>query len=255
MSSGGPLRYTAQEGNLRHDETGKQMKRATSIAFLIGLLAALPAKAENFVLDLSWEPSFCATSAGQPKTECAAGLSGSYAERHLVLHGLFQQNSPSICKPSYSKDPPVSCDNYSHPISAADIAALQLPAYMPGVASCLDGHEWSKHGAFMNLPAKDFFAKLVDLLKQANAGKLGKLLTQKAGAQVTAQEVSAAIAADFGPDAIQHGIRLRTNPQGQLTDIMIYLTGDNAAALSVDQSHILNECSAKELPASIALPQ
>jgi ribonuclease T2 len=73
-----------------------------------------------------------------------------------------------------------------------------LTTVMPGVASCLDHHEWSKHGTCSGMSVDDYFAFASALVQQVAHSAFGRYLTLHAGETVDASAVVAAFEKGFG---------------------------------------------------------
>lgn len=92
-----------------------------------------PAKFDYYVLNMSWEPEFCATHAGA--IECKE-------KRGFVLHGLWPQNNDG----SY----PSNC---AHEAGLKNYAAFKDLNPDPSLLQ----HEWEKHGTCSGLSAEAYF--------------------------------------------------------------------------------------------------
>ena len=106
------------------------------------------ARFEYFILALSWEPEYCATSGSGDVQECAAGKKLGF-----VLHGLwpqYQNGYPSSC--SLEKLSPAVQTRY-----AGLFPSQGLMAY-----------EWEKHGTCSGLAPESYLA-LVQQLKESVA--------------------------------------------------------------------------------------
>jgi len=147
------------------------------------------------VLALSWEPAFCETGAGQGKTECRALDQGKLPEAStaLSIHGLWPEpegnencDGPDATQPQ---------------LSGATMTALH--ALMPGTASGLEVHEWSKHGTCYGDPdgAEGYFRAMIELTRQVNASAVGKLFAGSVGQKLTAERIRAAFDQAYGTGA------------------------------------------------------
>lgn len=131
---------------------GRAMGRAVRAAALaLGLLAAVGGGTqaaaqgfEEYVLALSWSPTFCDTDAGRgAPLQC-----NEDADRTFIVHGLWpssRRGSPSFCRGPQTV-PPRTVE-----------AMLDL---MPSRG--LIRHQWRKHGTCSGLSAADYFATVRD---------------------------------------------------------------------------------------------
>ncbi len=153
---------------------------------------------------MSWEPAFCEGKPGA--TECANQRPDRFDAANLALHGLW---------PDVVGDTAHCYGNCG--VSAADQALdraptwcqLPEPAYsastrvalttvMPGIASCLDHHEWSKHGTCSGMTDDAYFALAAGLVQQVAASPFGRFLKANAGQTVDASAAVDAFEAGFG---------------------------------------------------------
>jgi ribonuclease I len=160
----------------------------------------------SYVLSLSWEPVFCESPAGQKAKECRALTPDQYGGKNLTLHGLWPNKdgdtahaygycgvSAKIKKLDTSK---TRCSMPEPDLSAETKDKLAI--YMPGIESCLERHEWFKHGTCSKLSANDYFTKAYIFVEQVPATSFGKLLSSNIGKTVTAADLLAQFEADFG---------------------------------------------------------
>ncbi|AOK31584.1 ribonuclease [Burkholderia singularis] len=165
-----------------------------------------PAHAYDYLLlASSWEPGFCATHSA---TECNT-LSGSYASTNLSLHGLWPNNYDSTSQPFYCGVPQneIDLDNAhqwcsmdKYPVSAATLSTLST--YMPGVASCLDKHEWYKHGTCAQYSSADaYWNDASGMISRLATTSFNTFLQTNAGKSVTREQLLSAFDGAFGTGA------------------------------------------------------
>lgn len=163
-----------------------------------------PGLADSNVLALSWQPGFCETygyEAGKP--ECTQLKAQSYQANHLVLHGLWPNQD--VCGQHYGfcgvQPQPHHCD-YS-PVNLNSSVAMELRQLMPSYTygSCLERHEWNKHGSCQALSANDYFTLAIRLTKEMDKTALGDFLRQHQGETITRGELRDEIAHSFGKEA------------------------------------------------------
>ena len=103
-----------------------------------------PGLANSYTLAFTWQPAFCESH--KKKAECRNGGQSS----GFTLHGLWPNSSD--CGRNYSycgdvrKNGKGMCGN--PPVSLSQETRQALVQRMPGAidTSCLDRHEWFKHG-------------------------------------------------------------------------------------------------------------
>lgn len=159
---------------------------------------------DSYTFTMSWEPAFCE---GKPSAqECRTQRADRFDATHLALHGLWpDRNGDSAHAYGYCGVPaseqsldraPTWCSLREPAYSDATHEALLT--VMPGVNSCLDHHEWIKHGTCSGLSADQYFATAAALVQQVGAGSFGRYLADHAGQTVDAASVVAAFESDFG---------------------------------------------------------
>ncbi|WP_206240545.1 ribonuclease T2 family protein [Novosphingobium terrae] len=161
-----------------------------------------PGAFDYYVLALSWEPGFCATTTGHAD-ECRA-------PKGFVLHGLWPQLEGG--------DYPSNCDG---PALTADQRQQWGPIYAD---PSLINHEWPKHGtcsgltptAYFQLSSKDVAAVTIPAAYRANA-----ILRKNDIPAIT----KAFLAANHGMTPA--GLRVSTR-NGTVTEVTICLTKDGA---------------------------
>jgi ribonuclease T2 len=161
----------------------------------------IPGKADSYVLALSWQPGFCQTygyDAGKP--ECLNLPALSYQSRHLVLHGLWPNQES--CGEHYGfcgVQPENNHCAYS-PIELNEKVANTLGQLMPSYSfgSCLERHEWYKHGSCQTLSSNDYFSLALRLTSEVDQTMLGSYLSAHRGKHVTREELKEKIRQSFG---------------------------------------------------------
>ena len=104
---------------------------------------AEPGSFDYYVLTLSWSPSFCAKTKGEPDPDQC----GTERKFGFVVHGLWPQYADGGYPASCTRDRTV-------PKAVVD----QTMPIMPSVGLIV--HEWSKHGTCSGLNATDYFARV-----------------------------------------------------------------------------------------------
>lgn len=156
---------------------------------------------DSNILALSSQPGFCQTygyEAGKP--ECLHLPKSSYQSQHLTLHGLWPNQN--ACGQHYGfcgvKPQTNHCD-YS-PVALSPEIAEHLKKIMPSYkyGSCLERHEWNKHGSCQTRSANDYFSLAQRLVTEVDQSVLGQYLTKNQGKAVPLATLRAKIAQAFG---------------------------------------------------------
>jgi ribonuclease T2 len=158
----------------------------------------------NYLFVLEWEPQFCTTVSGAP--ECAALTTGSFAATYPVLHGLWPDqagdtsDSYGYCGAAIAQKPldhaSTWCQMTLPPLSDATRASLDK--YMPGTKSCLEHHEWERHGTCSGLSADAYFGAETGLAAAVDGSSFGAYVAQHAGGLVDRDSLLAQFDAAFG---------------------------------------------------------
>lgn len=163
-----------------------------------------PGLADSYVLALNWQPAFCESygyEAGKP--ECEALKSDSYAASHMVLHGLWPNQTRCGVSYGYCGVNKESRACHYPPVSLSETVAKKLKQFMPSYAygSCLERHEWNRHGQCQILPIDDYFLLAIKLNEQLNSSSFGMYLKNHVGQQIKLHDLKLAVDKAFGKDA------------------------------------------------------
>lgn len=183
-----------------------------------------PGLADSHVLALSWQPAFCQTYGYEAgKAECLHLPANSWQASHLVLHGLWPNQNACGQNYGYCTTTPQSHHCDYPPLSLRDDVAKELRVLMPSYAygSCLERHEWNKHGSCQILSSDDYFTLAMRLTREAATSPFGMFLHDHVGQQVSRTEVQAKIRETFGNDSVRKVYLGCKN--GLLVDIFIEL--------------------------------
>ena len=161
-----------------------------------------PPSIDHYTLALSWQPAFCESHAGKP--ECGALDSGDFAATNLALHGLWPNGAgdehPFYCGVAAAERSLDEAGEWCElPATGADQATqTDLAQVMPGSQSCLDRHEWTKHGTCSGLGGDAYFDAAARLVRDMQSTRLAKLLRGNIGMQVSRRNLLASFEQDFG---------------------------------------------------------
>ena len=205
----------------------------TSLRFGAAILAAAALGAcdetpsfTHYVLALSWQPAFCESHRDKP--ECRELDGGDFAARHLALHGLWPNDGPGE-GPSYcgvwsttkSSDQPRQWCELPEPEISAETRE-SLARVMPGTRSCLDRHEWIKHGTCAGIDDQAYFDGMLHLAAGVQATTLGRLIAGHVGQDLERRQLIDAFEAAFGPGTGK-ALTLLCEAGGYLSEIRIAL--------------------------------
>lgn len=167
------------------------------------LAACEPAPAvDHYILALSWQPAFCADNPRLP--ECRELDDGDFAATNLALHGLWPNGAGEgqllycgVAAADRNRDE--DGDWCMLPATGADQATQSdLAEVMPGSRSCLDRHEWIKHGTCTGLDGDAYFDASARLVRDLQSTQLARLLRASVGKQVSRRRLLQAFEQDFG---------------------------------------------------------
>ncbi len=196
----------------------------------------------EYVLAASWEPAFCATSAGHGKQECQTQTSDRFDATHFSLHGLWPDDlDDKAIFPCYcDRGPPRGCSGNLADDARVDISPpvlAKLAVVMPGVQSNLQGHEWPKHGSCYEddktgddrgADPDEYFSEAIALMDQLNASPVAALFAGNIGARLTRDQIEAAFDEAFG-DGAPERLLIRCNGNATnavISELWIGLKGD-----------------------------
>jgi ribonuclease T2 len=179
---------------------------------------------DSFVLAVSWQPAFCETHDEKP--ECDVSNASAYQASNFTLHGLWPNRKE--CGIDYG-----FCGEHHKPTGGfCNYPELQLNPWvrrsvdvvMPSAAagSCLQRHEWYKHGSCQTTWTKDqYFALAAQLTMAFNGSGIGAYMAANLGREINKDEFYAKIDDLFGAEAHEH-IEFKCK-DGNLVDIYIHL--------------------------------
>lgn len=196
---------------------------------------ANPTKNPQYLLALSWEPSFCETH--QQKKECLTLTKKRYDASHLSLHGLWPQprnnaycNVDSITKAIDRRKK----WNLLKELKLSEATRKSLAVVMPGYASNLQRHEWIKHGTCSGLTADLYYQRSIWLTNIINKSGVGDLLAKNIGQQVSAKAIKAAFDQSFGK-GVGTKVNVRCDKKGRLAELWINLSGKISQPISIEE--------------------
>ena len=210
---------------------------------------ATPGLADSYILALSWQPAFCESH--RQKTECQREEDDA-----LTLHGLWPNRA--TCGKRYGYCGPVSrdqapdnpCDYPPLPLNPTVREALNREMPSARHATCLQRHQWYKHGSCQQRWSPDrYFSRALQLLRQIETSAVGRFLKDHAGEWVATSQFLKRFDQTFGASAHQRLTLLCEN--SNLTEIYLRLPGELGekrplgALLNDARSDFNNHCGSR----------
>jgi len=181
-------------------------------------------QADSYVLALSWQPAFCESKPDKP--ECQIMDPAAYQARNFTLHGLWPNKKS--CGTRYGFCGEVKRQEHDfcdYPAVQLNTAAHNaLAQVMPSVeaGSCLERHEWHKHGTCQTEWSDDQYFELAsDLTRQFNEAGIAYFMNRRIGREVRTEDFLSRLAAVLGSGARER-VKLGCE-DGLLVDVEINL--------------------------------
>jgi len=190
----------------------------------VGAACGVPDQADGYVFAVSWQPAFCESK--PDKKECQISDGKVYQATHFTLHGLWPNKTSCGINYGYcgtvKQKPTDFCDYPSVTLSpeVRDKLAVVMPSI--GSGSCLERHEWHKHGTCQDGSADQYYAEATELVHQFNDSGISQFISERIGQQVSLEEFRAAFDADLGPNASKRA-KIGCDQNGLLVDIYLNL--------------------------------
>jgi len=196
-----------------------------------------PGLQDSYVLALSWQPAFCETHRDKP--ECHIDDRKSYQARNFTLHGLWPNKAS--CGTNYGycgevQDKPAEFCDYPM-LSLFTETRSDLEQVMPSAAagSCLQRHEWFKHGTCQaGWSIDEYYEVAIDLTRQFNESGIAYFISRNIGNTVTEEAFINKVDCAHGTDAHKH-IELKCQ-SGNLVDVYISLPKTIAAGAALGET-------------------
>ena len=188
---------------------------------------SIAGEADSHVLALSWQPAFCEIKPQKP--ECKITDPQVYQAKHFTLHGLWPNKKSCGTHYAFCGDVKAQKQNFcDYPeIKLNPTSQTALAEVMPSVTagSCLERHEWHKHGTCQAAKSiEEFFDVSVDLARQFNDSGMAYFMNRRIGQQVRTEDFLNRVAAVLG-SAARERIKLNCD-QGMLVEIQLSLIAD-----------------------------
>ena len=168
-----------------------------------GLCQLTSNKADSYVIAFSLQPAFCeAIGYAQNKPECTHLNSNSPYMKQLSLHGLWPNQDTCGTNYGYCNNTAKQkshCDYQPLNFSRPDVSSL-LKQYMPSYSSgsCLERHEWYKHGSCQSRSVDDYYDLALKFSQQINHTSFASYLASHLGQTITISEFNQKFDDSFG---------------------------------------------------------
>ncbi|SMF94459.1 ribonuclease T2 [Methylomagnum ishizawai] len=225
---GGTARWVAKDcGSFTADGTASGPPQNPPISHTSGASCQIAHHADSYVLALSWEPAFCESHGDKP--ECGIDDRKAFQARNFTLHGLWPNQKDCGQRQGYYaycgavKDKPAGGFCAYPPVELGGPVRAGLGVVMPSVAadSCLERHEWHKHGACGAWTPDAYFALAIRLDHEFNDSGVARFVGDHIGQSVDTAEFFKQVDTALGVGASQK-ISLGCK-KGLLVDVAINL--------------------------------
>jgi ribonuclease T2 len=191
-------------------------------------------KFDYYVLALTWQPAFCELRTKKP--ECQSQHSKRFDAHHFVLHGLWpnvkgdKKHRYGYCEVSrktIKKDKKRQWCRMPE-LDLSKNVRTQLTELMPGSASCLQRHEWYKHGSCSGLSENDYYALSNRLVEMFSKTQFSQKVAENVGKFVKRHELLKAFDKEFGKGSRNYLALKCKKVRGTslLTELQIHLKKD-----------------------------
>ncbi|MCL2917214.1 ribonuclease T2 family protein [Shewanella litorisediminis] len=200
---------------------------------------------DSHVLALSWQGAFCELF-GKGKPECTALDKTPASTRwlSLTLHGLWPNKSACGTDYGFCGEVKRKAKGFcSYPdIALSKNAQSKLAEVMPSAdfGSCLEKHQWWKHGSCQQMNADKYFIEAARLTSLINESRMVKLLADSSGKMQSTATLRQAFTDEFGHQSAKR-ISFHCS-RGLLTEIRLSLPA------TLDASLGLNHLLARQAP-------
>lgn len=186
---------------------------------------------DSYVLAVSWQPAFC--EGHRDKPECQVSDPDSYQAKNFTLHGLWPNKdscgtSYGFCG-KYTKAVRPFCKFDKVPMSEQTLEELGVVMPSAACGSCLQRHEWYKHGTCQtDWDADGYFKNAIRLLADFNGhdgNGISAFMSKNLGKRVSMKELTEEIDRQFGQGAHRR-MQFSCTNGNKLADIYISLPAE-----------------------------
>lgn len=208
-----------------------------------------PGRFDYYVLALSWQPAFCEFHSTTP--ECRSQNDSRYDATHLVLHGLWPNvrgdsrhdyEYCGVARELREKDRSRNWCAMPTP-GLSEESQKRLNPLMPGLQSCLERHEWFRHGVCSGLTANQYFEKAASLVEKMAKTKFSTYIANNIGKRVSLGSLLSEFDKDFGKGSSRGLALLCDSKHGtsMLTEVRLYLKKQSLTASLSRESFVQAE--------------
>jgi|GEM_PF-29057 len=222
--------HSSEHGHVVRNSAPSSENRGTSSSQQSQGQGRLPLnQVESYVLAFSWEPGFCQSNEHRPECRNAS-------QHPLTLHGFWPGLPQSLAGQGVGQsqwdregcfivthEHEGSFCSFAQPPLSSGLRS-QLDSAMPGTQSCLDRHEYAKHGACFNVSADQYFGQALRVYNAFQQSEFGQWLVSQQGQSVSRHDILSHFADSFHTSS--RGLTLMCNRDGELTDIRVGIVGD-----------------------------
>ncbi|PCK07888.1 MAG: ribonuclease T [Alteromonadaceae bacterium] len=202
---------------------------------------------DSNVLAISWQSAFCELY-GRGKPECQTLTAERFDAKHFTLHGLWPNRRS--CGRNYGScgkikvSPRNFCDYPALQLGGAVRKALERVMPSAKAGTCLQRHEWWKHGTCSGMTQSGYYKRSLNLLGEINQSSfVQSFIAAHVGQRVSRQQFQQAFEGSFGGGSYQRLV-LRCK-SGMLTELQVALPQqiDNGLGLRelLSQPHIASD--------------
>jgi len=190
----------------------------------------VPGLADSNILALSWQSAFCESK--HDKAECQVRDPNSFQANNFTLHGLWPNRDNCNRQTGYYgycgalKTKPQQFCGYPT-LDLNDKTRTQLEINMPSAAhgTCLQRHEWYKHGTCQTqMDVSQYYDFAIKLQQELNHSGIAQLMAENVGKRVASADFFKLFDKAFGAGAHQK-LQLKCK-SGDLVDVYINLPKD-----------------------------
>lgn len=182
---------------------------------------------DSHVFAISWQGGFCRSKSDKP--ECRNLSNEPFAKRNFTLHGLWPNKTSCGTDYDFCGDVKTEtkdfCSFPSFPLDSA--TRVRLDSLMPSAkyGSCLERHEWWKHGTCRDTSASDYYEVALSLLHEIDSSAFVRgFIASNIGKTVSLSAFNAAFDSAFGEGA---RFKMAANcKQGLLVELRMNLPKD-----------------------------
>ncbi len=197
-------------------------------------LCSTPGLADSFKLALSWHPAFCETKPGKP--ECKADDDRLYRARNFTLHGLWPNKKVCGIRYGFCGEVRRMMKPFCRypKLALSEQTRMRLNSVMPSAAegSCLQRHEWFKHGVCeTGWDVNRYYDISIRLTREFNESGIAQWMRANVGRLVTTGDFFSQVDKALGSGAHKR-LQLKCSKEN-LVDVYINLP------LALDQTQPL----------------